>query len=198
MLRIGLTGGMGCGKSTIARTFSALGIATYDADTRAKAISAMESTQAALKRLFGEEAARNRKILAGIVFNDPEQLARLNRLLHPLVLEDCRKWFETIGRQPIPPPYAVAEAAILFESGMDSLLDFAIVVEAPEEDRIERCLLRDRCGREEILARFARQMPEAARREKADFLIRNGKNDTVLSAVLEIDQELRMLSKSKT
>ncbi|MDE7338594.1 MAG: dephospho-CoA kinase, partial [Bacteroidales bacterium] len=168
MLKIGLTGGMGCGKSVVAHIFSSLGVAVYDADSRAKEISALPSTRAAIAALFGEEASRNRKVLAEKVFAKPEELAKLNALLHPLVMEDCRKWFEDLAsRKDYTAPYAVAEAAILFESGMEKLFDYIVTVEAPQEVQIARAMKRDGSTREQVLARLSRQLPSEVRRQKA-------------------------------
>lgn len=194
MLRIGLTGGMGCGKSTIAHIFSALGIPVYDADSRAKILSSSDEIRQVIARNFGQEAANDRKILAGIVFRDSGRLARLNAIVHPPLLEDCRNWFDRISRQTEPPAYAIAEAAILFESDMDKLFDYVITVEAPEYDQIERCLQRDGCSREDILSRLSRQLPGEKRRAKADFVIENARNQAVLGKVLELDRELRLLA----
>lgn len=192
MLKIGLTGGMGCGKSVVAHIFSSLGVAVYDADSRAKEISALPSTRAAIAALFGEEAARNRKVLADNVFADPEALARLNALLHPLVMEDCRKWFEDLAsRGDYAAPYAVAEAAILFESGMERVFDYIITVEAPQEVQIARAMKRDGSTRQQVLARLSRQLPSEIRREKADSVLLNDSIHPILPDVLHLDKEFR-------
>lgn len=191
MLRIGLTGGMGCGKSTIAHIFSVLGIPVYHADERAKRISERPETRACIARLFGKEAAEDKKKLAAIVFADPAELNRLNALVHPLVFEDMEKWFKEIENSTEPPPYAIVEAAILFESGMDKLFDEIINVDAPFEEQMERCLARDRCSEAEVKARLARQLSAEERKEKAHFTIQNASHNPVLGAVLKIDRCLR-------
>ena len=196
MLKIGLTGGMGCGKSVVAHIFSSLGVAVYDADSRAKEISALPSTRAGIAALFGEEAARDRKVLAEKVFARPEELAKLNALLHPLVMEDCRKWFEDLAsREDYTAPYAVAEAAILFESGMEKLFDYIVTVEAPQEVQIARAMKRDGSTREQVLARLSRQLPTEIRRQKADFVLLNDSIHPILPDVLNLDRKFR-LSKS--
>lgn len=192
MLKIGLTGGMGCGKSVVAHIFSSLGVAVYDADSRAKEISALPSTRAAIAALFGEEAACNRKVLAEKVFSKPEELARLNALLHPLVMEDCRKWFEDLAlRGDYTAPYAVAEAAILFESGMEKLFDSIVTVEAPQEVQIARAMKRDGSTRQQVLARLSRQLSSEERQKKSHFTIQNDDPSPILDKVLEIDRVLR-------
>lgn len=192
MLKIGLTGGMGCGKSAIAHIFSALGVAVYDADCRAKEISALPSTRAEIVRIFGEEAACNRRVLAEKVFTHPEELDKLNALLHPLVMEDCKRWFENLSlREDYTAPYAVAEAAILFESGMERLFDFIVTVEAPQETQIARVMKRDGATREQVLARLSRQLPSEIRRGKADFILFNDDPQPVLEEILKLDRKLR-------
>ncbi|MCM1169836.1 MAG: dephospho-CoA kinase [Bacteroides sp.] len=191
MLRIGLTGGMGCGKSTIAHIFSALGIPVYHADERAKHISGQAETKACIARLFGQEAAQDKKTLAAIVFNDPQQLTRLNDLIHPLVFNDMEAWFSELENLHTPPPYALVEAAILFESGMDDMFHGIINIEAPVQEQIERCMARDRCTELEVKARLAQQLSAEERRKRARFTISNASEEPVLPSVLEIDSLLR-------
>lgn len=193
MLKIGLTGGMGCGKSVVAHIFSSLGVAVYDADSRAKEIAVLPSTRTAIASLFGEEASRNRKILAEKVFTHPEELAKLNALLHPLVMEDCKRWFyDLAAREDYTAPYAVAEAAILFESGMEKLFDFIVTVEAPQQVQIARAMKRDGSTREQVLARLSRQLPSEIRRQKADAVLLNDSIHPILPDVLNLDKEFRL------
>ena len=159
MLKTGLTGSIGSGKSTVSRIFSSLGIPVYDADTEAKRLSARPEVRQKIAELFGEVAATDKKALAAIVFNDPQELARLNALIHPLVFEDSRQWFHRLAALPTPPPYAIVESAILFDCGMAPMFDFIIDVEAPLEEQIQRSQARDHSSREAILARLEKQMP---------------------------------------
>lgn len=191
MLRIGLTGGMGCGKSTIAHIFSVLGIPVYHADERAKRISEKPETQARIAKLFGKEAAQDKRKLASLVFADASKLAQLNALVHPLVFEDMENWFAGLKNSTPPPPYALVEAAILFESGMDTMFDCIINVEAPVAEQIERCMGRDRCTEAEVKARLSRQFSSEERRKRARFTIQNASHQPVLDKVLEIDRMLR-------
>lgn len=192
MLKIGLTGGMGCGKSVVAHIFSSLGVAVYDADSRTKEISALPTTRSAIAALFGEEASRNRKVLAEKVFAHPEELAKLNALLHPLVMKDCRDWLDGLAsRTDYTIPYAVVEAAILFESGMEKLFDCIVTVEAPQEVQIARAMKRDGSTREQVLARLSRQLSTEIRRQKADFVLYNDSVHPVLQEVLKLDKEFR-------
>lgn len=196
MLRIGLTGGMGCGKSTIAHAFSVLGIPVYKADAEAKRISGREEVRRKIIETFGKEAADNPKCLAKIVFSQADKLARLNAIVHPLVFEDCIEWFASLEKRDIRPPYAIVEAAILFESGMDRLFDRIIDVEAPIDEQIARCRKRDNCDAESIRSRLSNQMRAEERMKRSDFVIRNGKNDEILPLVLDIDRRLRGIDMS--
>lgn len=191
MLHIGLTGGMGCGKSTIAHIFSVLGIPVYHADERAKRISEKPETRSCIARLFGKEAAEDKKKLAAIVFADPVALSRLNGLIHPLVFKDMENWFKELENRVEPPPYAIVEAAILFESGMDTMFDTIINVEAPVQEQIERCMARDHSTETQVKARLARQLSAEERRKRAGFTIQNAAHQPVLNIVLEIDRLLR-------
>ena len=191
MLRIGLTGGMGCGKSTIAHIFSVLGIPVYHADERAKRISEKPETQTRIAQLFGQEAAQDKRKLASLVFADASKLAQLNALVHPLVFEDMKNWFTGLENGITPPPYALVEAAILFESGMDTMFDCVINVEAPVSEQIERCMERDRSSEAEVKARLSRQFSAEERRKRARFTIQNASHQPVLNKVLEIDRMLR-------
>lgn len=191
MLRIGLTGGMGCGKSTIAHIFSVLGIPVYHADERAKRISEKPETQARIAQLFGKEAAQDKRKLASLVFADASKLAQLNALVHPLVFEDMENWFAGLKNGTPTPPYALVEAAILFESGMDTMFDCIINVEAPVAEQIERCMGRDRCTEAEVKARLSRQFSSEERRKRARFTIQNASHQPVLPDILNLDKAFR-------
>ena len=191
MLKIGLTGGMGCGKSTIAHIFSALDIPVYHADVEAKRLSETEPVRQKIARLFGRAAAEDRRLLASIVFKDAEKLKQLNALLHPLVFQDMDTWFTKQESGIGKPPYAIVEAAILFESGMAHTLDYIIDVEAPRQTQITRCSARDNSSRQEVLERIDRQLSAKERMDKSDFVVQNGDGDRVLPVILEIDRFLR-------
>ena len=182
---------MGCGKSTIAHIFSVLGIPVYHADERAKRISEKPETQTRIAQLFGQEAAQDKRKLASLVFADASKLAQLNALVHPLVFEDMKNWFTGLENGITPPPYALVEAAILFESGMDTMFDCVINVEAPVSEQIERCMGRDRSSEAEVKARLSRQFSAEERRKRARFTIQNASHQPVLNKVLEIDRMLR-------
>ena len=170
---IGLTGGIGSGKSTIARLFAALGIAVYDSDTEAKKLI---NTSAEIKKriveVFGAEAyaegVYNRAYIADIVFRNPDKLAVLNSIVHPVLADDFNQW---VALQTSP--YVIKEAAILFESGSYKNCDFIITVTAPEALRISRCMSRDGSTEAQVRARMAQQWTDAQRIALSDAVIEN-------------------------
>ena len=170
---IGLTGGIGSGKSTVGKLLSNKGIPIYYSDIRAKEIM-NESPQiiAQLKEWYGEEIYINdqldRQKLASLVFTNSENLKKLNALVHPLVFEDFEKWK---GQQNAK--YIIKEAAILFESGSYKDCDLVVTVSAPEEVRIIRTMERDMMSREKVLNRMSKQWSNHERNAKADYVIHN-------------------------
>ena len=170
---VGLTGGIGSGKSTIARLFSALGIAVYDSDTEAKKLI---NTSAEIKKriveVFGAEAyaegVYNRAYMADIVFRNPDKLAVLNSIVHPVLADHFNQW---VALQTLP--YVIKEAAILFESGSYKNCDFIITVTAPETLRISRCMNRDGSTEAQVRARMAQQWTDAQRIALSDAVIEN-------------------------
>lgn len=194
MLRIGLTGGIGSGKTTVARIFEVLGIPVYYADDAAKRLmNTDEALKAAIVEAFGREAytegSLNRAFLASIVFNDPAKLALLNSLTHPATIQDANQWME---RQHAP--YTIKEAALIFESGSDEHLDFVIGVSAPEKLRIHRVMQRDGVTESGIRSRMARQMDEALKMEKCDFLVINDEHHPVIQQVLDLHHRFQASS----
>ena len=160
MLRIGLTGGIGSGKSTVAKVFEILGIPVYYADSAAKYLMNTDpDLQKAIILAFGQDAYTgtelNRKKIASIVFNDPAKLEKLNQLIHPATIRDAEEWMKKQTS-----PYAIKEAALLFESGADAGLDKIIGVAAPQQLRIKRVMERDAVTEAEVLSRIRRQMDE--------------------------------------
>lgn len=203
MIRVGLTGGIGSGKSTVARIFAALGIPVYYADTAAKRILASAEVRAQALALFPEIKADPdfisdsfpafTRALGRLVFPSPQRLAALNGLLHPLVFADCAAWLErqAQGADGFSPAYALVEAAILLESGLYKSMDKIVSVECPVEMQIQRACLRDGVTEDMIRARLARQWSAEQRRPYVDFIIDNDGRQSVLAAVLEIDRQLR-------
>lgn len=204
MIRVGLTGGIGSGKSTVARIFAALGIPVYGADTASKRILARADVRAQVLSLFPEIESDPdfspdsflsfKQALARLVFPAPERLAALNGLLHPLVFADCEAWLQKQaqgdGTALSRPPYAVVEAAILLESGLYKQMERIISVECPVEIQIQRACRRDGVTEDLVKARLARQWSAEQRRPYADFVIENDGRQSVLAAVLDIDRQL--------
>lgn len=190
--RIGITGGIGSGKTTACRIFAMLGIPVYYADDRAKWLmendpSLMEALRATFgAEIYSTEGKLQRAYLADIVFNDQTQLAKLNSLVHPAVREDGIRW----DKEHQNVPYTLREAALLYESGIYKLLDKIIVVTAPEALRIERVHQRDGLSPAQIKARMDKQWPEAEKVERADFVITNDGKQSLIRQIYQIHHQL--------
>ena len=191
--QIGITGGIGAGKSTVTRIFAALGVPVYDADSRAKwLMNSDPALQAALSEAFGPQtytaAGLNRTYLAATVFGDPGKTAQLNRLVHPRVGDDYAAWV----REHAGFPYVLKEAALLFESGSYQSLDRVIAVSAPLPLRIRRVLQRDPHRTEaDVAAIVARQMNEAEKLARADHVVLNDEKTLLIPRVLDLDRTFR-------
>ena len=194
MLRVGLTGGIGSGKSTVAKIFEVLGIPVYYADDAAKNImNTDEGLKSEIKKVFGEEAYSggklNRSFIASIVFNDSYKLDLLNSIVHPVTILDAEKWMNLQKA-----PYIIKEAALLFESNASENLDYIIGVSAPVNIRIQRSMQRDGISREEVLKRMNRQMDENIKMRLCDFVLRNDEQELLTPQVLELHEKLVSLS----
>lgn len=192
MIKVGITGGIGSGKTTVCKIFATLEIPVYYADVRAKElmISNSEVIQK-IKKLFGKEAyddngQLNRKFIAEKAFSDKNLLQQLNDIVHPAVFQDTQNWFQTHKVKA----YTLYEAAIMFESGSSKLMDKMITVFAPLEDRIARIIKRDDISREEVLARVDKQLSEEEKMKIADFIIYNDHSQPLIEQVLTIHQLL--------
>lgn len=191
MLKIGLTGNIGSGKSIIAKIFALMQIPVYHADDEAKKFLTDNIVIKQLTNKFGSNILTDNKIdnrkLAAIVFNNKESLIFLNQLIHPMVKTDFEKWCNSLSDSC---QYAIMEAAILFESGFDKYVDKIIMVTAPEEIRIERIIRRDNSTREEILKRMANQWEEDKKIKLSDFLINNDDISLLIPKVIEINKKI--------
>lgn len=191
-LKVGITGGIGSGKTTVSKIFEVLGIPVYYADERARAIMIQEGpVKEQIKRLFGREAyfqhgGLNRKYIAGVVFQDKTKLAKLNEIVHPAVLKDGEEWFAR--QQGVP--YCLKEAALLVESGSYKALDTLIVVTAPEPLRIERVMKRDSLQRADVVARLKSQQSEEVKLGLADYVILNDGSQSLIGQVLEVHRQI--------
>jgi len=198
-LNIGITGGIGSGKSLVCRIFSVLGISVYDADQEAKALmNTHPDLIGALKNAFGDqvydaEGQLNRAYLAAEVFGDQQKLNRLNSIVHPIVIQAGVEWMNAQAG-----PYSVKEAALLFESGSHQANDYNILVFAPTEERIRRVMARDRVSKEQVLARMEKQMPEEEKMNLADFVIYNDGTQALIPQVLELHSRFLDLYEEKS
>lgn len=194
-LRVGITGGIGSGKTTVCRIFELLGVPVYYADDRAKWLMNNDPIlRDGLLQQFGEEAylpdgGLNRAHIASIVFNDKSQLETLNSLVHPAVRRDGEDW----AAAQIA-PYTLREAALLFESGIYQTLDQLITVTAPESVRIARVVARDNTSEEAVRARMANQWPEEKKVALSDFIIQNDGQHGLLEQVWKLHHQLLLLS----
>ena len=177
MIKVGITGGIGSGKTTVCEIFERLGVPVYYADKHAKYLMETDKKlREAIRQLFGDEAFDaennlNRAFIAGIVFKDEEKLLALNALVHPAVKADYDSWNAILARKEYP--YSLKEAALLVESGSYKDLDKLIVVSAPLEDRIKRVMARDNISEEQVKARIDAQLPESEKVKLADYVIDN-------------------------
>jgi dephospho-CoA kinase len=195
MLKIGLTGGMGSGKSTVAKVFEVLGIPVYFADDAAKRLmNEDEIVKQQILQLFGDEAyindVLNRKYIADIAFSNPAKLEKLNQLVHPATLKDAENW---MLQQTTP--YAIKEAALIFESGAQEQLDYIIGVYAPTPLRIQRTIQRDGISKEEVIARMNKQIDETIKMRLCNFIITNDEQELLIMQVTALHNKLLALAK---
>lgn len=187
MLQLGLTGGIGSGKTLVCSVLEKLGIAVYYADTEARRLmSSDKELRLHIMEVFGPEvydgASLNRDLLAKKVFGDGTMLAKLNALVHPVVRRDYSNWVETQKDAP----YVVEEAAILFESGADRLLDGSVLVYAPEKMRIRRVMKRDGVDEASVRSRMVHQMDESEKKKRADHIIYNDEKEMLLPQIIAL------------
>jgi len=198
MIRAGITGGIGSGKSIVCHLFSLLGIPVYNADQRAKLLMEQdEALKEQIRHLTGTESYQqdgkvNRSFMAAQVFNNPDLLKQLNELVHPAVMKDYNIWIKDQRRCP----YTLLEAAIMTETGINRELDALIVVDAPESLRISRVRKRDQRSEAEVKQIISRQWSSEEKIKYASFVIENDDKNLIIPQVLEIDNILRRKSNS--
>ncbi|MGM0946869.1 MAG: dephospho-CoA kinase [Bacteroidota bacterium] len=190
--RIGLTGGIGSGKSTVAKIFEILGIPVYYADDRAKKLmNESLEIRAKIQENFGEETyddkgQLNREFLAKTIFSDPEKVKIINSIVHPVVGKDFEEWADQQSS-----PYVLKEAALIFESESHEKLDAVITVSSPIKIRINRILMRDpHRSSDQINQIIDQQLPDEIKNEKADYVIKNKDNVMLIPQVLSLHQKL--------
>lgn len=197
MFRVGITGGIGSGKSLVAELFHVLGVPVLHADDTAKYLMEHDDElKASIIRHFGEKAYENgrlnRPFLASAVFGKPERLELLNSLVHPATIAWSERWAAAQTS-----PYTLKEAAIFFESGSYREMDRMIGVYAPEAMRLQRAMQRDGATEAAIRERMARQMNEDEKMSRCDFIIRNDGTQSVIAQVLRLHAELTALAAQK-
>ncbi len=189
-LKIGITGGIGVGKSVVARIFKILGVPTYDADKEAKAIMyTNDQVRAALVDTFGKEVyhadgSLDRAWLSARVFSNETELKKLNAIVHPAVIQAGEDWADAQTTA-----YSLKEAALLFESGSYKALDYCILVSSPEDVRIQRVMARDGVTEAEVRQRMSKQMSDAEKEALADFIIYNDDEHSLIEQVMQLHQQ---------
>ena len=190
MLKIGLTGGIGSGKTTVAKVFTTLGIPVYHADLEARRLMETEPKLVELIRHhFSEKAyengSLNRNYLSSIVFNDKKKLDLLNSLVHPFTIEDGKQW---MGRQESA--YAIKEAALIFESGSQGEFDLIIGVYAPETLRLIRTMQRDHIDKAIVKSRMNNQIKEEIKMKLCDEVLMNDEQELLLPQIINLHHQL--------
>ncbi len=191
MFSVGITGGIGSGKSLVCSVLEKLGVPVYYADQEAKRLmNTDQALKTSIKVLLGEQAYMNgelnRKMVGKKVFGEPDLLKKLNHLVHPVVGHDFQIW----SRKWDQHPYVVEEAAVLFESGADARLDMSVLVYAPSELRIKRVMERDGICRAEVEQRMSQQMDEDEKKSLADRIIINDEKRLLLPQIVELHEDI--------
>ncbi len=191
MFKLGLTGGIGSGKTMVCQIFEKLGVPVYYADSAARLLmNSNADLKKSIVQMFGDQAygrdGLDRQFVASSVFGDPEKLSRLNSLVHPAVREDFKRWtaFQSWA------PYVLEEAAILFESGAFKEMDQTVLVYTPEELRITRVMKRDGLSREDVRKRMGHQLSEEEKMKKADHILTNDGTQMLLPQVIELHNKI--------
>ena len=191
MLKIGLTGGIGSGKTTVAKIFETLGVPVYYADDVAKQLMQEDNVlKQSIINIFGKDSYTtdgklNRSYLSATVFSNPHQLERLNAIVHPATIQHAEQWM-----QQQQAPYVIKEAALIFESGSQSTLDYVIGVYAPQVLRIQRTIKRDNIDEDKVLQRMQNQIDENIKMRLCDRVIQNDDQTPLIQQVVMLHQEL--------
>jgi dephospho-CoA kinase len=188
--KLGITGGIGSGKSSVCRVFDVLRIPVFSADRKASEIMENErEIKSHLNSIAGKDLYKNgsldRMALADIIFNDNALLAKVNSLVHPLVFDHFIKWATEQESS-----YVIMEAAILFESGASEFVDRIATVVAPVDQRVERVIHRNKLSKEQVMERINNQMDDKTRMKLSDYIIYNSENDMIIPAILKIHNDI--------
>lgn len=195
-MKIGITGGIGSGKTSVCRVFNVLGIPVYSADTEAKRIMSsdsdiMEKVRKIARKDVYSTGTLDRIELAKLIFNDQSILKQINRIVHPVVFENFKAWTKTIIAD-----YVILEAAILFESDASGVVDKTILVVAPVEQRIERVIRRNNLTKEQVLERIRNQMTDEDKIKLSDYVVNNSEHEMIIPRILKIHAEILSLIKT--
>lgn len=189
-MKLGVTGGIGSGKTSVCRVFNVLGIPVFSADPEAqKIMNSDEEIRKGINKIAGRDLYEggnlDRRKLASLIFSNPDILAKVNELVHPAVFAYFEKW---TNEQTAP--YSIMEAAILFESGASKLVDRVVTVVAPLEERILRVIKGKKLSRKQIMDRIRNQMDDESRIKLSDYVINNSENDMIIPAILKIHEDI--------
>ncbi len=192
--RLGITGGIGSGKTTVCRIFRVLGVPVFFADSEARQLM---NTDPGIRQEINAIAGKDiysageldRKELAGLIFNRPELLQRVNAVVHPAVLRIFDQW--AVESEA---PYVIMEAAILFEARADLLVDRVATISAPIEERIIRVMGRNELSRDEVMERIKNQMEDVEREEQSYYVINNADNEMIIPEILKIHEDMLRLA----
>ncbi|MCU0365855.1 MAG: dephospho-CoA kinase [Bacteroidales bacterium] len=196
--RLGITGGIGSGKTTVCRIFRVLGVPVFVADVAARQLMNNDpSIRSEINEIAGKDLYEggelDRRELARLIFNEPDMLQKVNASVHPAVLREFEAWSSAIDA-----PYVIMEAAILFEARADRLVDRVISISAPVEERISRVMGRSEISREEVLERINNQMEDNEREEQSYYVINNADNEMIIPEILKIHGDmLRLAAKER-
>lgn len=189
-MKLGVTGGIGSGKTTVCRVFNVLGIPVFSADPAAnKIIDTNADIIRGINSLAGKDLYPNgsldRSLLASMIFNDKSFLGKINSLVHPVVFDNFKRWAKEQNA-----PYVIMEAAILFESGASKLVDKVVTIIAPMEERMERVIKRNKLSRDQVMDRINNQMDDESKTKLSDYIIHNSENDMIIPAILKIHEDI--------
>ncbi len=189
-MKLGITGGIGSGKTSVCRVFNVLGIPFFSADPEAQLIMNQDKNIiSGINKIAGKslypDGNLDRMELASLIFTNPDILKKVNSLVHPAVFEQFKRWTEAQNA-----PYVIMEAAILFESGASKLVDRVATVIAPIEERISRVTLRNKLTREQVMERIKNQLEDKERIKMSDYVINNSENEMIIPTILKIHEDI--------
>jgi dephospho-CoA kinase len=195
-MKIGVTGGIGSGKTSICRVFNVLGIPVFSSDAVAREIMDSDLTIIdKVKSIVGKDVyssgVLDRVELAGLIFNNANLLHEINKIVHPVVFDHFNKWVKTVSA-----PYSIMEAAILIESGASKLVDRIITVVTPVEERIDRVVSRNKLTRKQVLDRIQNQIGDEEKIRLSDYVIYNSEHEMIIPCILNIHEEILSLIKT--